>query len=542
MDGEHREINEMHIFLFILSWALCAFGQPAVSPTLSILASLVGYALIFYVISQLDSKKRFWLGTFWFAAVLAVQLIWVLSHPFFYIYIVYGLALAIFGAQFGLLCLWITPNNIRSWTTVMAISGFWVIMEWLRLFIFSGITWNPVGLALAGSVYSLQMAALFGVYGMSFWVIFTALLWLRKSYKAWFVFAILPFLFGWIHIQYHEKKLEGAPRMRALLVQTSFPIEETMNFHQQSSFLDFVLDEWRRIFKIVAEHEGEKFDLIALPEAVVPLGTYSFAYPYAMALELINENFKTNEELLPDLRSPYADNLLVNNAFFSQAISNIFNSPLIIGLEDADWLPDGDRVIYSSAVYFTPNNDYQGRYEKRVLLPMGEYIPWKFLADIARSYGIAGSFSPGEQAKVFRCGEFSITPSICYEETFGALTCEGVSKGAQIIVNLTSDVWYPHSLLVRQHLEHSRLRSVEGGVPLIRSCNTGITCAIDSLGRTVDELGKDAKDPEDVIGALAVTVPMYQYKTLYSIWGDLFIVCLSLLACFGYLFINKKLF
>ncbi len=180
------------------------------------------------------------------------------------------------------------------------------------------------------------------------------------------------------------------------------------------------------------------------------------------------------------------------------------------------------------------------RYEKRVLVPMGEYIPFTFCQQLAAQYGVMSSFTCGSSAKIMHAQGIPFSPSICYEETFGNLTREGRKKGAEMIVNITSDAWYPNSTLPLQHLEHARLRTVESGVPLIRACNNGITGGIDSFGRTLSLLG--GSHPEEVEwtrAGLLVTVPLTTYWTLYSQLGDALIVGISLLCVFLGLFTRR---
>ena len=122
----------------------------------------------------------------------------------------------------------------------------------------------------------------------------------------------------------------------------------------------------------------------------------------------------------------------------------------------------------------------------------------------------------------------TFSPSICYEETFSDIVREGKTLGAHMLVNLTSDAWYPSSTLPLQHFEHARLRTVENGVPLIRACNNGITGAIDSYGRTIGIYGGD--HPEEVEwtqGAIVVDVPLQNHWTLYSHTGDKLIAGVS---------------
>jgi apolipoprotein N-acyltransferase len=119
---------------------------------------------------------------------------------------------------------------------------------------------------------------------------------------------------------------------------------------------------------------------------------------------------------------------------------------------------------------------------------------------------------------------------------------EGRQKGAEVMVNLTSDVWYPNSKLPRQHLDHARVRTVENGIPLIRACNTGVTAAIDSLGKNVSVLGGDQPEKvEWVADGLVVHVPLYSYHTLYSKLGDSLIIGISMIFVLaGFLSSRKR--
>ncbi len=91
-------------------------------------------------------------------------------------------------------------------------------------------------------------------------------------------------------------------------------------------------------------------------------------------------------------------------------------------------------------------------------------------------------------------------------------------------------MWYPYSRLPQQHFDHSRLRTVENGIPLVRACNTGVTGAVDSLGRIVKVFGEDMYKLQGQAAAFAVRVPTYHYQTLYSKGGDLLILSFCLVS------------
>lgn len=538
--------------LLLLSFMITAFGQPASIGGLGLIAACCGYALFWRVLLSLPRKlSRFCTGTFWFAAVQVVQLSWAVSHPYLYIYIVLILVVTFIGAQWGLVSLWIIPRTFQRVSSLIALAGLWVVLEWSRLFVMSGFPFNPIGLALTGSIYPLQLASIGGIFLLSFFVMLTNLLalqaWIsgtRRTFGAYILLALSPYLFGMWQI-YRLDHYFDQNSSKILLVQTGFPVEQKLTFHSSEEARKFVFSQWQQIFKLVLPYRKSALDLILLPENLVPYGTYGLVFPLDETKDFLFDLF--GEEViyhLPPLKYPYADFIptekgvrwMVNNAFLSQTLANFFNTHLIIGLEDQD---DQKNETYSAAMHFQPNSLEINRYEKRVLVPMGEYIPSEYCREIAAKYGVYGSFTPGSQAKLFN-GHIPLGTSICYEEAFGHKMRDNRLKGAEILVNLTNDGWYPNSSLPQQHFDHARLRTVENGIPLARACNTGITGGIDSLGRIVATLGNTPEEAQNSVGALKVDLPKFHYQTLYTIWGDYFVVSLSFVSMLFACLRNKE--
>lgn len=548
------------LILLFTSFIIVSYGQPASIPGLSAISALLGYALMARVLLDIPSAiKRFCLGSVWFIAVQAVQLSWFFSHPYNYIYFVHAGFSILWGVQWGLLAIFITPERLKKMTHVIFLTSFWTLLEWSRLFFLSGYTWNPAGIALTENIYAMQLASIGGIFALSFWVLLVNMMGLRawlllpKKIPAltWITLATLPYVYGALHVYIHDANdkqqqlVHKKEPYRALLVQTAFPAEETLIFNDKPSYIAYVLDEWNQIFKILHPFREKEVDLIALPEYVVPFGTYTYLYPHEHVKNLIIGTFgESATDKLPPLDEPFARSYptnqgnvwFVNNAFWSQAIANIFQSEVIVGLEDVTQNENAKREHYSAAIHFLPNSTLANfstqRYAKRVLLPMAEYIPFSIFHSLAALYGIQGSLTFGTEATVFNGINMPFGVSICYEETFGNMMRECRLNGAELLVNLTSDVWYPNSKLPKQHFDHARLRSIENGIPIVRACNTGITSACDSLGRIIAMLGDTTPESQWIADALYVEVPKYHYKTLYSHFGDLSIL---LLCCFGIL-------
>ncbi len=518
------------LFFYIFSFIIVAFAQPDWSQTACILASCVGYALFWNGISMSSSKKeRFLTSLIWFSAVMALHLNWFFSDRYLGIYIYPFLVcfFVCFGIQFALINLFI-HKELKIYE-MLGISGGWALLEWSRLHWFSGCSWDPVGLELTASDLGMQMVSIIGIYGLSFWVFFTNLLALRlfrqfswRHSLVWVVIAATPYLFGSVHLQLHSSGMKNDHRkpFSALLVQTAILPEEKVSLNGSKALSP--IEQWEKILTLLRPHlNTEKpADVILLPEGAVPYGT---DYP----IYFVENAIKTFESYFEGVAFTEAmTGQRVGNRFWAQELANISTSAVVLGLETLDpWHPNS--AAYNSAFLFQPDNGAGSRYNKRILVPMGEYIPFNWCKKILSKYGISDSFTAGTKPGIFPINGTHAGLSICYEETFGHLMRETKKAGAELLINLSNDVWMPRSRLATVHFLHGKLRSVELGLPALRCCNTGVTCGIDALGRVIRQLPPESKKVNSLPAVLRVEVPLYHYTTLYSQYGDFLILGIS---------------
>lgn len=528
-----------------LSYCIVTFGQPAYSSICSVLASSVGFALLFSQLIDLPLKPRLQLAFGFFFAVQAVGLFWFTYHPFSAVIGAYLLLCFLMAVQFAVLSLFITREMIRSRFGALLIAGLWTLIEWTRLGWCSGFYFDLTGIAMTANLATLQAASLFGVLGLSFWVIMTNVFVLRAfiaPLKRHIVIALLcialPYIYGLFHLLLHEEKRAAYdtehPPLQTLIVHSKKVPEE---FKKLRSVVQTPQSRaiacWQELIAAIAPYRGKMLDLILMPEGIVPYGSTSLLF----TREEIETLFR--KEL--GIPLPFPTDAELCSEDVAQAVATAFASPLIIGLEGIQYPPGSRQArFFNSAFFFTRNPlTPPQRYDKQILVPMGEYIPLDFAKQIAARYGVYDSFTPGRSAKVFQTGDMVIGPSVCYEETFGGLMRQNSLLGANMLVNLTDDYWFPYSKLAIQHYTHARPRTVENGTPLLRSCNFGISGAIDSLGRPIIL----AEGTDHTSGFLA-TVSSYHYKTLYSRYGDVPILIISLGICLialcGYLIRVKK--
>lgn len=532
----------MKFIYFFLSFILVAFGQPAWIKLLGFFCSFLGFCLFFRCLFFVN--KKFWLSFFWFLAVSAVHLSWMTSTKYVgpWMFLVYFLILIFLSLEFAILSLMVFKVKLNI-LNIFFISAVWTIFEWSRLFIFSGFSWNPIGLFLANNHYSMQLASFFGIYGLSFWVMMTNLftyraLFLKKNYAISIFCIIFPIFFGLINQHFQEKK--NVNKISAILIQPALSPSEKEPFFEKDKFI-YPLQQWERIFFSLKDKIDKKVDFIVLPEVAVAFGSFRCFYDYEDFLKVFTKVFG-KKFLLKDLslKEPFAKKFeknkkvswKVSNAFFAKAISDFFETDLVIGLENRE-----NGKNFTSSFYFSYKDQKFYKYDKEILVPLVEYFPFEWVRNIAKKYDIYEVFEKGNSEFIFgKAYPFSM--SICYEETYGNLMRKRRKKGAEFFINITNDAWFPRSKLSFQHFEHGRIRSVENGIPILRACNTGISAAVDCFGRVIKIFKKKGFLIENSFGSLYVTVPLKNYFTLYSFWGDNFIIIFSFLCIFFY-FLKK---
>lgn len=530
------------ILLFFCSLGIVAWGQPALIGPLGAVSALFGFFLFFLPLLHASKREKFFAATLWFSSVQAIQLFWMTSLEFqgsgiVILYLVLSLFL---GLQFGLFALSVTRP--LSWLQLGGCSAFWALMEWSRLFVGCGFSWNPIGLSLCHFTESLQFASVVGVLGLSFWVMGVNLLFLKavlerrgKIVTTALVLGLFPYLFGLVHLRIHDAQMDqNTKRLSAALLQTDWlPCQKIPWVNRLETFIP-PLEQWKQIVSMASGLYNKPLDLLVLPEAAVSFPANKPLFP----LPLIQDFFSSLQlegfdgaKFFPHLSPPYATlylsggqtGIYVNHLFIAQTLSNYLGSKIVLGLDHTE-----QGIHFNSAFYLQPQSNLVSRYDKQILLPLAEAPPFFFLKRWLKRYGLVEFFTPGKGNCLWGDGPL-FAPSICYEETFSDLLWEARRQGAQCCVNMTNDNYYPNSSLYKQHLFHARVRAVENGVPLLRACNGGGSAVIDSLGRILQ--GGITKK----VGVISCQFTFYNYNTIFSYYGQSGVVGICFFILFFYL-------
>ncbi|MBU6409251.1 MAG: apolipoprotein N-acyltransferase [Verrucomicrobia bacterium] len=462
---------------------------------------------------------------FWLASLYWLLLIPAAGFP-----ILGWLALCAYLALFPAVWLWLVAGqgpqflDRASWSgrAAWAFCGAaaWVAVEMVRARLLGGFPWNFIGGSQFQMLPLIQIASVTGVYGVSFIVVWTSLSLLsavemmvrRPSLRtAWLAEVIVPFAVVGGIFAFGMVRLAGgaasAPTVRLALVQPSIP--QTLIWDPGENARRF-----GQLLVLSQKALAGQPDVVVWPESAVP-----------------------------EFESSMANYMSVTNFARRHHVWMIFNAD--------DWLPDAADTnhydVFNSAFLFGPNGDFARVYHKQKLVIFGEYIPLeRWLPLIKWLTPITGSFSAGNEGVQFVIHPaqsdpppgvieldhspvseaaprtVTVSPLICYEDTFPPLARKAVRARTDFLVNLTNDGWFGDSAEQWQHEANALFRAVENGVPLVRCCNNGVTCWIDAQGR-VQRIFRDPAGTVYGPGAMTIEVPVRPHEqTFYNRHGDWF--------------------
>ncbi len=445
--------------------------------------------------------------------------LWEVTPPGWFILAFYmALYCALFGAFVGTVARPTTlPGQaslfLRSrwnlWFAFLAAAA-WTVQEWLRGWVFSGFGWNGLGIGLHANLPLIQIAEWTGVGGVSFVAAFANVIAVATVYRfilevrthrvrAHFDFTLTiagllaVFAFGLHRVQTIDR--EGARPgasipLRVAAIQPDVPRVERLD----QALIDKFFTTYGRLTDTALAARPQ---LLLWPEGATLFGLF--------ADRPTHDFLKHFSEQAPDTN-------------------------LLIGTQDYDFGEDGRmQNDYNAAALLPAHGGDAEIYRKIHLVPFGEYIPFrKSFPLFAWIIGdqVPGDFEAGTEPGLFhlRAPDLVATPLICFEDTLGRVVRAPVLQGAQLLVNLTNDVWFGRTAQPEQHLAEAVFRTVENRRPMVRCANTGATAFVDTTGRVTNVLRSPENGTVFTTGILfgEVKVPAHPALTFYTRHGEVF--------------------
>lgn len=525
---------------------------------------------------------------FAFAAVLgAFTGLWTLVIPFFSNQLLYPVELRVRGGEEAQK--FFRFPAFGELAVAFSMAFWWVILEWVRTWIFTGFPWNLLGASQWQNLVMIQIAEYTGIYGVSFLVIlmnislFFAIHGLKNSlaagkYKRPFplivsiVLMILCISFGRSRVERYVT-FRGPYQKSQLtyvgvgVVQPTLSLRRNGNTSLSEEALDVCVRLTRKLMsedvitsssmkqgfsdmRTNAAKEDDAFQralqsrqtlageipvqMIVWPETAVPV-------PYRGGFEICNR---------------YRQNMM--------SLLDEYKIPMIIGTIDfGEVRSQSDFDVYNCAMLLTPDKKSSfgctDRYSKVHIVPFGEFVPlarfFPFLQEwigMGRSLTPGASFNPLNPLSSVRAGVM-----ICYEDVFAYVARGHALNGANMLLVITNDAWYPTSFEPEQHYANSVFRAIETRLPMLRCGNMNYSVLFDPAGQPIDTIHK-RNDPQGneilmpevkVPGASKILVPIQanHKPTFYTLYGNVFVLAcgiggflIFLIALFRWKAVNSE--
>ncbi|MEA3506507.1 MAG: apolipoprotein N-acyltransferase [Elusimicrobiota bacterium] len=364
----------------------------------------------------------------------------------------------------------------------LLVAAAWVLFEYARTYIFTGFPWLLAGYSLAGNPLLIQTSSLWGVYGLSFIILYlnTGLSFAVTSRK--FRPLIIPLILTAASVFYGYAALKGEKErppgdMNVAVLQGNISQYEKWD----AAYEEKILAAYSELYLEVLGKSSP--DIVIWPETTLPAA------------------LNTSEKMKSYVRS------LARK-------SGAYN--LVGSVENAR------GKYYNSAFMVKPSGEIESPYRKMRLVPFGEFIPFRaMLSPFVGVVNEIGDFSSGDSYRILSAGEAKVAAGICYEDIFPRLAAGSISEGANLYVNITNDGWFLDSAGGPQHYVHLILRAAENRVWAVRAANTGVSAVISPYGELTGETEFLTAD------TLSGKVNLRGKRTVYTLYGDILIYLLA---------------
>ena len=371
------------------------------------------------------------------------------------------------------------------------------VSEWLRAVALTGFPWNEIGMILGQNAVFAQIASVVGLHGLTL----IALL----------VFSAPAAIYG------AESRFRAfAPPLLALAALAAM---WAFGFQRLSGpATEFVAGVKLRLMQ---PNIAQNADFS--PENKDAILRRYFALSDRATSPTTGGVADVTHLLWPESAFPF---LLTRDA---EALSKIVDflkggTVLVTGASRAEAtdVPAAPFRYFNSVLVVDRKGVEASRYDKRKLVPFGEFLPFAGLferAGITHFVHLPGGFDAGSgDRRLHVPGLPTALPMICYEAIFpdeiGSLLQPSTERPGWIL-NVTDDSWFGITSGPYQHYSQARLRAIELGLPLVRVSNSGISAVIDGLGREIATL------PLGEEGVLDARLPKASPPTLQSRFASL---------------------
>jgi apolipoprotein N-acyltransferase len=163
-------------------------------------------------------------------------------------------------------------------------------------------------------------------------------------------------------------------------------------------------------------------------------------------------------------------------------------APILLG---ATTRVDDDHRA-TEGLLFTPQGRLADRYQKRRLVPFGEFVPFGSVIGRlvpATRQGVPYDKLPGDRLEPLLIDGVRVGALICWESAYPGDARQLTADGARLLLIMTNNASFGTGAGPRQHLAAGQLRAVEEGRTIVQAAVTGISAVIEPTGATRQATG-----------------------------------------------------
>lgn len=406
----------------------------------------------------------------------------------------------------------------RQWLWIFASASIWVLTEYTRSYLFTGFSWNQLGISQWNRPSMLILSALCGVYGLSFILAITNIN---------LALLICPNF----NIQCSRTRLQR----RAQFLPTALLLVAVAFFSRQQMNQLFETYSPTQSLKIL----GVQGNIPQCRNASDEEFYFARDTYISLTRQALNEQ-ETDLVVWPESAVP-------SSIYYSEVWNHLY--PLfklqpcqwLIGSIDFRMKTGNDYECFNSAMQFNHLGQKINSYDKIHIVPFGEFVPFsQYLPFLENIFGMGRSLTPGNVYTIFDLPNGAKGGvNICYEDAYPEISRRFTLNGANLLLTLTNDAWYAESAGPEQHYVHAIFRAVENRRPLFRSGNNSDTCLIMPNGQTVQRIIDPYTESRfhrsyDFFEVPVMENPPLTFYTRYGDWPMLIALLLALIAFSDY--------
>jgi apolipoprotein N-acyltransferase len=377
------------------------------------------------------------------------------------------------------------------------LAAVWAVYEYFKSVGFLGYPWGLIAYPVGDVLPLVQFVDITGVWGLSFLMALVNTLIAELALSGWrprfvrqmtfgIVLVACAFLYGTIRL---------ATPIPAVGTASLLLVQQNKDPWEEGKGLDDSIRINADLTRSGALATSQKPDLAVWSESSVS----------TIGVFLNGHYYPGNNPLVPALREV--------------GVPVLFGG---VGIVDMS-----KQMYWNAAILASADGTVQDMYGKIHRVPFAENIPFYEVPGVRRFFrnvvGIELPWADANRYTIFRVplrsgGNLSFGVPICFEDAFSDLCRTFITKGADLLVNITNDSWSKTWSAEIQHFAVARFRAIENRRVLVRSTNGGLSAVVGPWGEIRERL------PLFERTSRTVEVPVYREKTItpYTRFGDWF--------------------